>query len=463
MIINKVNNNSRAEKFKRDVLSVFFGIFISVFLISLTLIINHFYNKSREIEERLHVLSGLSVIRAKLEGSLISRLLLVKGLVSYVSINPDINPDEFNKYSGSLIGNDSIIKNISLLKNTTIIYAYPYKGNEKAIGIDLSKIPGQAETVNKAIETRETVIAGPVKLVQGGMGIISRIPIFIKSPNAENKDSYWGQASTVIMEDALLKEAGLTDSDQNFKFAIRGENGSGKKGRVFWGDHNVFTDNPVTLDVYFPNGTWQLAAVPVKGWGGRDFFSYLFLSAGFFISLVIGVLLWSLLRTRYALKDLAYHDALTGLPNRSLFADRFSLAVVQAKRTGKSIAIMMLDLNKFKQVNDEMGHSVGDILLGEIAVRLTVTLRESDTVVRFGGDEFIIMLQDISEPYVITEIESKIIKVFSDPFQCAGKKISIGTSIGTAVYPVDGNDMETLLKKADTLMYASKKGRNYSV
>jgi diguanylate cyclase (GGDEF)-like protein len=291
------------------------------------------------------------------------------------------------------------------------------------------------------------------------MGIISRIPIFIKSPDTASGDIYWGQASTVIMEDALISESGLTDDYPYLKFAIRGENGTGKNGEIFRGDKDVFESDPVTLDVSFPNGSWQLAAVPLKGWGRRDLYSYILLTAGAFISLVIGLLLWSLIRTRYALKDLAFHDALTGLPNRMLFADRFSLAVINTKRTGKLIAVMMLDLNKFKEVNDDLGHATGDILLKEVAGRLTMILRKSDTVVRYGGDEFIIMLQDIAEPYVLAEIESKIIKVFSEPFICNGKPVTIGTSIGTAIYPVDGMDMESLLKKADKLMYASKKSR----
>ena len=162
-----------------------------------------------------------------------------------------------------------------------------------------------------------------------------------------------------------------------------------------------------------------------------------------------------------AVKHMAYHDLLTGLPNRLLFNDRLMMAMIRAKRNEQRVAVAMLDLDKFKDVNDTLGHSMGDELLKTAAVRLKKLLRKSDTIARMGGDEFLLILPDINHAEDAHRLVRKIMTGFQTPFPVEGYDISITTSAGIAIYPDDGTDTNTLIKKADIAMYRAKQlGRN---
>jgi diguanylate cyclase (GGDEF)-like protein len=161
------------------------------------------------------------------------------------------------------------------------------------------------------------------------------------------------------------------------------------------------------------------------------------------------------------IRRLAYHDSLTGLPNRTLFYDRLKVAMVQARRSRKGLAVMFLDLDRFKEVNDSLGHSMGDALLKVAGERLNGLLRKGDTVSRMGGDEFLLMLPETSRHEDAARIARKILDAFQEPFAVGGHEIRITTSIGIALYPEEGEDADTLMKKADIAMYRAKEmGRN---
>lgn len=161
------------------------------------------------------------------------------------------------------------------------------------------------------------------------------------------------------------------------------------------------------------------------------------------------------------LREQAIHDPLTKLPNRILFFDRLALAIAGAQRTQQKIAVMMLDLDRFKKVNDSMGHSTGDQLLKSVADRLETLKRKSDTVARLGGDEFMLLFPEIPRAEVASEIARRVLDAFQRAFEVGEKKIHITASIGISIYPDDGADPDSLTKKADTAMYAVKaSGRN---
>lgn len=158
---------------------------------------------------------------------------------------------------------------------------------------------------------------------------------------------------------------------------------------------------------------------------------------------------------------LAYHDALTGLPNRLLTRERLDLAIALAARGGHKVALLFLDLDSFKVVNDSLGHSAGDLLLRAVAVRLKGCIRDGDTLGRLGGDEFVLIISDIANPDDVGYTSEKVLAQLSDPFEVEGNELTTTVSIGAAVYPDDGQDFETLLKKADIAMYGAKgAGRN---
>ena len=166
-------------------------------------------------------------------------------------------------------------------------------------------------------------------------------------------------------------------------------------------------------------------------------------------------------QTEEALHQLAYFDSLTSLPNRQLFNDRLHHALSDAKRRNRLVAMMLLDLDRFKVVNDTMGHEAGDILLREIADRLKHSIRANDTVSRLGGDEFALIFTDVEESRHIAQLAQKILSQFSTPIMIDGREVFSGASIGIALYPSDTEDADELLKFADSAMYHAKElGRN---
>lgn len=157
----------------------------------------------------------------------------------------------------------------------------------------------------------------------------------------------------------------------------------------------------------------------------------------------------------------AYYDALTGLSNRTFFLDRLTQLIAHARRNQHMFAVMFLDLDRFKFINDTLGHSQGDILLQKVAERLKRCVRESDTVSRFGGDEFIILLADLSSQEGAVKVAEKILEALAQPFVLEGQEYFISASIGISLYPIDGNDEETLFRNADMAMYRAKERGNH--
>lgn len=155
-------------------------------------------------------------------------------------------------------------------------------------------------------------------------------------------------------------------------------------------------------------------------------------------------------------RHLAHHDTLTGLPNRRLLADRLEQALALAKRSGHLVALLLLDLDDFKIINDTDGHSAGDTVLVAIARRLSGLMRETDTVARLGGDEFIILLQDITDPRDTARVAEKIIQTIREPVEVGGRQYLLGVSVGIAHFPEHASNMEGLFQKADIAMYQAK-------
>ena len=157
-----------------------------------------------------------------------------------------------------------------------------------------------------------------------------------------------------------------------------------------------------------------------------------------------------------AIDSRAFHDAVTGLPNRTLFDDRLGLAITQAARSRRKLAVMFVDLNRFKRVNDRLGHSVGDRLLRAVAQRVRACLRQGDTLSRFGGDEFTLLVPSVRSRGAVERIAGKILDCFDAPFVIDGRRLKVGASIGIALYPEAGERGDALIDAADIAMYHVK-------
>ncbi|HDS1696761.1 MULTISPECIES: EAL domain-containing response regulator [unclassified Pseudomonas] len=169
------------------------------------------------------------------------------------------------------------------------------------------------------------------------------------------------------------------------------------------------------------------------------------------------------LNLRNEAKRLSYYDALTGLPNRQLFTNRAAQAIQQAQSNGSKVALLLLDLDHFKSINDSLGHSVGDAILKCVAERLASSVRPQDTVSRPGGDEFVILLPQVVRLEAIGDLCEQLLRTLASPMQIGEKRYSITTSIGVSIYPEDSIDLEALYSHADAAMYQAKReGRNRS-
>lgn len=164
----------------------------------------------------------------------------------------------------------------------------------------------------------------------------------------------------------------------------------------------------------------------------------------------------SLLKLSETLKSLAFYDSLTGLPNRNLFHDRLSLAMAAARRTRDGFALLSIDIDHFKLVNDSFGHDAGDELLRQIAARLQACLRTTDTVARLGGDEFVAILAQVLDPEVAAKMADKLLASCCGDYELHGNRLRVTMSIGLSLYPRDGQEADILLKRADLAMYRAK-------
>jgi diguanylate cyclase (GGDEF)-like protein len=166
-------------------------------------------------------------------------------------------------------------------------------------------------------------------------------------------------------------------------------------------------------------------------------------------------------RAEEAIRHHAYHDSLTGLPNRMLFNDRFAQALGHARRHKQTLAMLFLDLDRFKTVNDTLGHAVGDKLLQHVAHRLIALTRAGDTLARLGGDEFMLLVSSIRQIEDASKVADHVLNALKQPFRIDGHELHLSASVGISVFPFDGDDAETLVKHADVALYRAKeRGRN---
>jgi|GEM_PF-2259491 len=240
--------------------------------------------------QRDQVALKIDHIRSNLSRELFANISLSQGLADLVRIQGGIRHDQFMALARELKGHSGLIRNVALAPDNIIRFIYPLAGNEEALGLAYSNVPNQYGAVLKAISEKRTVVAGPIQLVQGGIGIIGRTPIFL-----QNNQYYWGIASTVINFTLLLNQAGIDPDSNNLRIAIRGIDGTGPQGDVFWGDKQIFSSDPITMDIPLPSGSWQIAAIPLAGWPSFFPLKSLPFLTGFFLSSLISVMLFQIL------------------------------------------------------------------------------------------------------------------------------------------------------------------------
>ena len=213
---------------------------------------------------RAAVHNEMGRVRDSLEGHLNSDIQLVRGLISLVALTPDLDQQRVNIAAKLLFDGRSQLRSLAFAPDLVIRMVYPMAGNEKALGLDYHTIPEQFLAVERARVSRQIVLAGPFKLVQGGEGLAARLPVYLT--DSKGQEYFWGIVSALIDSEKLFAASGLRDEHLTVEVAIRGRNGEGASGDVFFGSPAVFADNPVLADIYLPTGSWQIAAIPRGGW-----------------------------------------------------------------------------------------------------------------------------------------------------------------------------------------------------
>ncbi len=278
--------------------SVSMPLWVSMFSFALLIIAVVRYTNHRqdlwEKDVKARLFEILVAKKNRLEQALYSRVYYTRSVAAYVSLRPDVTREEFFNLAGELIKGDSVISTMSLAPDCVIGAVFPEKGHEAALGLNLLQHPQRRDIVEKTIQTRESFVAGPVELIEGGVAFISYTPIFDKTAVREN--DFWGVTDIVISRDRLLQQASLSEQEGGYLFALRGYNGSGNQGQVWWGQPEVFAQEPILVDIVLPYGTWALGAVPAVGWA-----SYLDQDHVLLYTLVVGaaiisVLIWLISR-----------------------------------------------------------------------------------------------------------------------------------------------------------------------
>ena len=416
------------------------------------LILTGYLVKIEEYREKLtqqeYTQKLASQIRQKIEFQISHTMHLAQGL-TLLSVDYPSTKTFFPKLAKEIINHAPFIRNIALAPNNVITQIYPLKGNEKALGLRYMDVPEQRDEIIRAIELKKSVIAGPINLVQGGKGIINRIPIF----QGDSQETYWGIASLVVDLDIFLQRSGFLPLHEELRLVLLGRN-----DQIIFGDKSLFTEEGhISLPINAGSDIWFLGAI-LKNPASNNLL-YWIKAIGLLLACIISSLIFFLLKSYETIHFQSLHDPLTSLPNIRFFYASLQHYILHAKREKSSFAILFIDIDKFKDINDTLGHKAGDYVLKEISKRLQLSLRESDTIARVGGDEFVILLKYANTDDEVAIVCKKLKDAIKTPIYIGKEVLHVRASIGHSFYPEHGQNATELMKLADNEMYKEKFAR----
>lgn len=445
--------------------------------------------QNRQIFEqhaRATIADRLSVIRARVEGNISRDVQIGRGVVAALATHPALSETEFATLVEHLLATGSDLRLIAAAPDMVVRMVYPLVGNEKVVGLDYAKTPSQRDAIMRARTTGRLVMAGPLELVQGGVGLVGRFPVV--TDRADGPPVFWGIVSAVIDVDRLYANSGITAAVDQLDLTIRGRDGKGAAGETFFGSKDILTREPLTTAVSIPGGTWELAATPKGGWPAPPNSTVFRLMIAFIgLLVVLPILITSHLyaERRRTLDELSeakrlaearnsqleeanrrarhtsLHDELTGLPNRRYLMDHLGQLEASMPAMATRIAVLHIDLDRFKQVNDTYGHAAGDRLLQYAASLMRTIFRSDDIVARVGGDEFVAVCISEEPETLARVLAGNLIAGFRHPIDLGEISCRSGVSIGIACSGLLDSQPYKLLIDADIALYRAKKlGRN---
>ncbi|MGA1695052.1 MAG: diguanylate cyclase domain-containing protein, partial [Burkholderiaceae bacterium] len=350
----------------------------------------------------------------------------------------------------------------------------PLEGNKPALGFDIFSEPIRRDAIERAFASRAFAVTAPIQLVQEDkrrIGLLALMPYFSRQPGA-SRPIVAGFAVAVIKLDEMVNLKHWAADESKLIFQLTDPLGTSGKQLLFrsnatpgdftalsttqsaWSQSIPVADRQWQLSVFLPEGGAAATGVPASWWVGI---------AGFLLTALIQLMMLGITGRSAQLKAaheevsrLALYDPLTGLPNRSLFFDRLHMDLRHTSREAKRHALLYVDLDQFKSINDSSGHSAGDQVLREAARRMQNLVRENDTVARMGGDEFLILLHDVGDETAALRVAEKLLHALCEPVYWRGMALPMACSIGLAVFPDHAIDQEGLIRAADAAMYRAK-------
>lgn len=426
-----------------------------IFLLTILQSFIHAEVKKLEALNAVKLADHANNLKSQLNSELNALIYLSSGMSSFLTAyHDDLNPEKVQLMLATLYKDAKHIRNFGIATGYHMRFIYPLAGNEKALTLDYRQLPDQWPLVKMAIESREGVMAGPINLVQSGSALIYRYPVYIN-------DDYWGILSTVIDKDSLLKEIFDQNWNDGYSVAVRVKSDTKSNANLIYGDPALFSNSKAYISTSnVPNAVWEWAVIETKN--SNSSLLYLAKLMAWFISVSIASLLFFILKDRKSLEIEARLDNLTGLPNRQILNIRLNHALKNAHSQHKLMAVMFVDLDYFKNINDRYGHDIGDEVLKVFANIVSNIIRSDDTLCRIGGDEFVILLNQLNLAADATMIADSIFSAFAKPVRIDSNVINIGISIGVAIFsPTTKESARSILKRADIALYEAKSsGRN---
>lgn len=405
--------------------------------------------KSTEQTNRLIASKELTTISDNIEMSLNLDLQFAKFYGFMVANDPDISEEYVRELSNHILEQNNNIKNIGLAPDGVLSFVYPQDKSQKLIGYNLLLDKERELFTIQSIKNKTSTTHGPLEAIQGGLLVFNREPIFITNNGI---DEFWGLATVAVDFHELVKENGLEASKNGYLFSLKAENTQGMDD-FFWGHKEIFEKDALINTIELPNQTWEIAIYPESGWvldnGFLNLFSLLFYSLAFISSLALFFVL------DYQGKKIsaARKDFLTGTLSGQSFIDYFKK---NTKRTNKNHGLITLDVDSFKEINDSLGHPVGDQVLIEVANRIRKSLNKHDQVSRFAGDEFFVFLDNVTDEKNIEKIICSIYEDVSRPMTIGSHTLQVSISAGGALFPKDGTTFNELYALSDKRMYHKK-------
>lgn len=440
-----INMHQSSNTFKSKMISIAIAILVWFVVFGVLHTLTKFEKDNYLVEEKEDAENYGELLRSSVDRELNSLLFISNGLASYLSVYKDeLDPIKINAILEDLWSRAKHVRNLGVAVGYRFKYVYPVAGNERVIGVDLHSLQAQWPKIKMAVKTRQGILDGPLDLIQGGSGIIYRYPVFIKN-------QYWGMLSTVINTQPFLEEAFQRNRNSDYEFAIRTQD-----GKVFFGDPNLFKHKrAILIESNLPNGKWEW--VIEKRDIQKPLYFYVLDALSIVLSIITAAGVYYYLHERNSLTKEALIDSLTNLPNRRYLDKVLLKASIDAERNHELMAVMLIDLDYFKSINDTRGHAFGDAALVRVAEIIQSKIRGTDTLSRMGGDEFVLVLNHLKSANDAQMIAKKIMDAFNETHMIHGTEVRLSLSIGLTTSVIKEKiNIKHLLKHADEALYLAK-------